>query len=449
MENKYKLKELIQNNCKNQNAYCRIEKRKKVEFRVTNEQVYILKNGVEEGGNVLFESQNGGVMHCFSNITTVLLKQIQDSLLSIKLLDNSLKSSNIYKGCFCNYPKLVDLEIDIIIQQFKEYISFIKNLNRSIINVICYYKEEYIEKQFFNNLGMDVIHDSLDIAFMVKIFFNINNEQFIEVFHDGSSIDRNVVYNRKLELEKFVLNSLYILKLKRVFVPTNSFKKIILDQSVAGTLLHEVIGHLSEADSVENLNNIKRGKRLTNVEVCVYDEAIEQARGYNKFDDEGTLSVRQILIQKGNIIGRLNTIATSNLYKEKACGNARSISYMYAPVCRMRHTSMQDGSTNLKDIIYSCDNCIYLVGSRGGTSGINFSISAKYGIVVHRGKAVGIVYNPILEGNVFKTLMAIKAVCNDKKIHNFYNGCGKDDQYPLPVSFSAPSLFFEGGFFHH
>lgn len=94
----------------------------------------------------------------------------------------------------------------------------------------------------------------------------------------------------------------------------------------------------------------------------------------------------------------------------------------------------------------SCNKAIYLVGSRGGTSGINFSIAAKYGIIIKKGQADGIIFNPSLQGNVFQALLAIDGVCNDKKIFSFYDGCGKDDQYPLPVSFSAPSLFFVGGF---
>ena len=448
MKNQDKLKELILNNHKHQNAYFRVEKRKKYEIKITENQTYLIKNGIEEGGNVLLDLEKKSNLYCFTDITDDLLNEIQTAARS-RNLKKSLITLNTHTGSFCMIEeKSKYIEIEALIEQLRDYINFIKNIDDSIVDVWCQYKEEYIEKQFFNNVGMDVIYDNFDIAFFIKVTFCINHSLFIDTFYDGSSYDRNIVIGRQEDLRKFICKVLSILKLKCYKMAARSFNHIILDQSVAGTFVHEVVGHLSEADNTENFNSVRRGEILSGAYVSVCDESLPEARGYIKFDDEGTLTEKQVIIDRGRLIGRMNTIKTGIYYGERACGNARSISFMHAPLCRMRHTSLSDGEFNLQDILSSCDSGLYLIGSRGGSSGVNFSISSRYGIMIEKGKKVGVIYNPYLQGNVFQALKGIKYVCNDKLTMNFYNGCGRDDQYPLPVSFSSPSLYLEGGFYH-
>ena len=448
MKNQDKLIELIWNDHKHQNAYFRMEKRKKYECKITEDQIYIIKNGIEEGGNVLLDLEEKSCMYCFTEITDDLLKEIETAARG-PCLNKSVITPNTYTGNYCLVQKKnICIGIEAIIDQFREYINFVKMIDNSVVDVCCQYKEEYIEKQFFNNAGMDVIYDNFDIAFFIKITFRVNHLLFTDTFYDGSSCNRNIIENRQEDLRKFICRVLSVLKLKPYQMAAGSFNRIILDQSVAGTFVHEVVGHLSEADNSENFNSVKRGEILAEEAVSVCDESLPEARGYTKFDDEGTLSEKQIIIDRGRLLGRMNTIKTSAYYGEKAFGNARSISFMHAPLCRMRHTSMSEGESALEDIISSCNSGLYLIGSRGGSSGVNFSISTRYGLIIEKGKKTGVIYNPYLQGDVFQALKGIRYLCNDKLTINYYNGCGRDDQYPLPVSFSSPSLYLEGGFYH-
>lgn len=446
MKNQEIVKNIIFNNCNYQNAYFRLENKKKIAFKIIDNVVYVINNGFEEGGNIWLDLKKRKEMFSFTEINDKLYHNLP-KIQNLKKQESTLNIQNQHIGNYCEFNNVAEtFNINEVVDVFKEYICLLKSIDPRIINVLCQYKEEYVKKSFYNNMGMSVVHDSIDIAFYIKIAFVINNERFVDTFYDGSSKDREVIYNREEDLRKFVNNTLSIITLKSYKIPANNFKMFILDQEVTGTLIHEVIGHLSEADSIENFNHIKRGKRLGSSEITVYDEPLLGARGYERFDDEGTLSIRQPLIDRGSIVGRMNTIQTGLVHCEKSCGNARSISYLHAPICRMRHTSMEGGRNDIEDIISSCKNAIYLVGSRGGTSGINFSISSKYGIIIEHGKRIGVAQYPYLQGNVYKVLKGIRLLCNDKKNINFYSGCGKDEQYPLAVSFSAPSIFIEEGF---
>jgi TldD protein len=46
----------------------------------------------------------------------------------------------------------------------------------------------------------------------------------------------------------------------------------------------------------------------------------------------------------------------------------------------------------------------------------------------------------ILAGNLFSTMLNIDAIGNDFKWLNSSGGCGKGNQYPLPVGMGAPHI---------
>jgi TldD protein len=61
--------------------------------------------------------------------------------------------------------------------------------------------------------------------------------------------------------------------------------------------------------------------------------------------------------------------------------------------------------------------------------------------MIREGKIAERVRNVVLTGNVFETLMHIDAVGNDLHVNDGgTGGCGKGQQYPLPVSDGSPHI---------
>jgi TldD protein len=221
---------------------------------------------------------------------------------------------------------------------------------------------------------------------------------------------------------------------------------IIADQMLAGVFIHEAFGHLSEADFVyENPKARKMmtlGRRFGKGILNVYDDgSIPNLRGTTFYDDEGISARRNWLIRNGELVGRLHSRQTAAKMNENASGNARAINYRYAPIVRMTNTAIDNGTTSFKDMIKDIKLGIYACDAYGGQTQLeNFSFSSGYAYMIRNGKIAEMVKDVILAGNLFTTLENIDAIGDDFKWLNTGGGCGKGNQFPLPVGMGSPHI---------
>jgi TldD protein len=221
---------------------------------------------------------------------------------------------------------------------------------------------------------------------------------------------------------------------------------IVADQMLAGVFIHEAFGHLSEADFVyENpkaREMMTMGRRFGKGLLNVYDDgSIPDLRGTTLYDDEGTPARRNWLIRDGELVGRLHSRQTAAKMGESASGNARAMSYRFAPIVRMTNTAIDNGNTSFEDMIKDIELGIYACEAYGGQTQLeNFSFSSGYAYMIRNGKIAEMVKDVILSGNLFTTLENIDAIGNDFKWLNTAGGCGKGNQYPLPVGMGAPHI---------
>ena len=221
---------------------------------------------------------------------------------------------------------------------------------------------------------------------------------------------------------------------------------VVADQMLAGVFIHEAFGHLSEADFVyENpkaREMMTMGRRFGKGLLNVYDDgSIPNLRGTTLYDDEGTPARRNWLIQDGELVGRLHSRQTAAKMGEKASGNARAINYRFAPIVRMTNTAIDNGATSFEDMIKDIELGIYACEAYGGQTQLeNFSFSSGYAYMIRDGKIAEMVKDVILAGNLFATLENIDAIGNDFKWLNTGGGCGKGNQFPLPVGMGAPHI---------
>jgi TldD protein len=220
---------------------------------------------------------------------------------------------------------------------------------------------------------------------------------------------------------------------------------VILDPILAGVFAHEAFGHLSESDFVYQNGNLRQlmvlGKRFGGKHLNIIDDpTVPKLRGSYRYDDEGTPARKTYLIREGILEGRLHSRETATKMGEKTTGNARAINYLFPPIVRMSNTFIEPGDASLEGMLGDIEEGVYVKNWYGGVTSLEmFTFSAGEAHMIRRGKLAELLRPVVLTGNVFATLQNIDAIGNDLDM-NQGGGCGKGEQYPLPVSNGSPHI---------
>ena len=145
---------------------------------------------------------------------------------------------------------------------------------------------------------------------------------------------------------------------------------VVLGPGWPGILLHEAIGHGLEGDFNRKGTSAfagLMGKRIAAPGVTVVDDGtLPDRRGSISFDDEGTASARNVLIEDGILVGFMQDRQNARLMGVPATGNGRRQSYAHAPMPRMTNTIMLGGDADPADVLAELRDGIYAVGFGGG-----------------------------------------------------------------------------------
>ncbi len=209
-------------------------------------------------------------------------------------------------------------------------------------------------------------------------------------------------------------------------------------------MIHEAIGHGLEADLAQqglSVYSKKIGERVASPVITVIDDAtLPNRRGSFCFDDEGTPSMRNILVKNGVLTGYLYDKYTAMVDGTTSTGNGRRESYESRPIPRMTNTLIAPGTLDPADVIRSIPHGLLVKKMGGGqvntvTGDFVFEVQEGYKIVD------GMMEEPIrgatLVGNGPEVLLSIDLVASD--IGFSIGMCGKDSQ-GVPVSDALPTL---------
>lgn len=220
---------------------------------------------------------------------------------------------------------------------------------------------------------------------------------------------------------------------------------VVLDPIMAGLFAHEAFGHLSEADHVYQNESLRQimvlGRRFGGKHLSIVDDpTIPNLRGSHKYDDEGTQAGKSYLIREGILDGRLHSRETAARMGETPTGNARAINHLFPPIVRMTNTYIEPRDASFEEMIADVDEGVYARHWYGGTTSLEmFTFSAAEAYMIRKGKVAELLRPVVLTGNVFTTLQNIDAIGNDLSM-NQGGGCGRNEQYPLPVSLGSPHI---------
>ncbi len=231
--------------------------------------------------------------------------------------------------------------------------------------------------------------------------------------------------------------------------PAGTFD-VVLGPGWPGILLHEAIGHGLEGDFNRKKTSAfagLMGQRIAAKGVTVLDDGtIPDRRGSISFDDEGTQSGKNTLIEDGILVGYMQDRQNARLMGVAPTGNGRRESYAHAPMPRMTNTYMLGGETNPTDIVADLKDGIYAVGFGGGQVDITngkFVFSCTEAYRVKNGVIGAPVKGATLIGDGATALQHIRAIGNDMALDPGMGNCGKQGQW-VPVGVGQPTLMIGG-----
>jgi len=168
---------------------------------------------------------------------------------------------------------------------------------------------------------------------------------------------------------------------------------VAIDNGFGGVIFHEACGHSLEASSVAYGRSQfagKLGQMVANEKVTAIDDGtIPNAWGSINFDDEGTPSRKNVLIENGVLKSYMIDKFNGRRMGMAPTGNARRQAYSFTPTSRMTNTYIAPGEDKYDDIIASIEYGLYAADMGGGsvnptTGEFNFAVNEGY--IIRKGK---------------------------------------------------------------
>ena len=223
---------------------------------------------------------------------------------------------------------------------------------------------------------------------------------------------------------------------------------VVLAPGESGTMIHEAVGHLLEADANRKRQSIfwdKMGQKVANENVTIYDDpTIPRFRGSYNVDDEGTEPRKTLLIERGVLRGYLMDRLSAKVLGMPLTGHGRRENYQHVPIPRMSNTYLDAGEWDPEEILASVKKGLYAVSYQGGqvedTGKFTFSLSLAY--LIEDGRLTAPVRQATLIGSNLDILQKIEMVGKDLKFSRQTGTCGKEGQ-SVPVTDGTPTVKIE------
>jgi len=432
-------------------ADLRYEVRKINKVNLSNNQV-INAGGNTGDGFVLRVLKNGGFASVIftkpEDSATAIQKALENALLAARQSDQTVKMATApvikdqVKAVLIEDPRQISLEEKVeLVQYYSKLVMQVKQISNANLN----YQDSTRERYFVNSEGSEIYEELVDTRLTGAIFSQEGSLNQSAFYRSGSLSGFNRIRQRENDLLFHAKIAVDLLKAEMI---TGGKYDVILNQSLAGTFIHEAFGHKSEADYVMNIQSLKNqmllnsqlGSELVNV---IDDPLMFPQTGSYRYDDEGVAACKVQLMKKGILTGRLHNRITAANLNEPLTGHNMAEDYNFSPIVRMSNTYIEPGTIDFTTMLQMLDNGIYACNSRGGQSGDNFVFTPNYSYLVKNGRIDKMIREISLQGNVINSLKNIIAVGNDFKISET-GGCGKMNQLSIRPTSGGPHILING-----
>ncbi len=353
-----------------------------------------------------------------------------------------VKQFEVNKGNFCEFRGDGDIRkvtVDEKKALLDKYTDQLKD-RAYMTSLKSHYVDNKKTKRFYSSKGADLEFDFQTTGFRISFDLKDGEKLFSESY-DCTSDQFKDLAGREKELEKKFEKSVDFLQNAREVEQGKT--TVIFSPLAAGVFAHESFGHKSESDFMVGDETMKKewvlGKKVGADLLSIIDDGHPRGSGHITFDDEGTRANKTYLINQGVLSGRLHSASSAAALEESVTGNARAMNFEFEPIVRMTTTYIEKGDKTLEALISGVEDGILVETIKHGSGMTTFTIAPSLAYAIKDGKIVYPVKCSVVSGNVFQTLNEIDGVSDDVDLHSFIlGGCGKMEQYPLPVGFGGP-----------
>ena len=220
---------------------------------------------------------------------------------------------------------------------------------------------------------------------------------------------------------------------------------VAIENAFGGVIFHEACGHSLEASQVaygqSQFTMDKLGTQIANPKVTAIDDGtVPGWWGSINFDDEGTPSQRNVLIENGILKNYMIDKFNARRMGMAPTGSSRRESYAHTPTSRMTNTYIAAGEDKNEDIISSIEYGLYAKAMGGGsvnpvTGDFNFSVNEGY--IIRNGEICEPVRGAALVGKGSEILHNIDMVGTDMDLAQ--GMCGSSSGM-VPTSVGQPLI---------
>lgn len=355
--------------------------------------------------------------------------------------DKIVSKFEVNKGKYLRYTDKSVSKLDIdkkdeLLQRFFEVLKTSKYLKTWSGTYI----DNLTEKHILSSKGTDVIFDMQRCGIVIRVTFGNGKDTFFDAFQVGEEYFEDIEKS-VLELSSFIKRAEEFLIKSKPVKPGKY--TVILSPEAAGVFAHESFGHKSEADFMIGDETMRKewaiGSTVGAEILSIADSGTIGGSGFVPFDDEGTKARMNYLIRNGKLAGRLHSSKTAANLEEELTGNARAVNFEYEPIVRMTNTYILPGRDSLDELIKGVKDGFIVYSINHGSGMSTFTLAPCLSYRIEDGKIKEPVRISVITGTVFEALKNIDGVSNELEIKSFVaGGCGKMEQYPLPVGFGGP-----------
>ena len=302
------------------------------------------------------------------------------------------------------------------------------------------YADTRVEKHIMSSKGADLRFDYQSVGLRLDWELAEGEKHFSEIFDRSKTTVEGLYGHEQALRERFEESKRFL----QEAVPVEpGMYPVVLSPLAAGVFAHESFGHKSEADFMVGDQAMKEewkiGTQVGTDILSIVDSGLMPGAGYVPYDDEGTRAGSTYLLKKGVLSGRLHSASTAADLEENPTGNARAMDFEYEPIVRMTTTYIEAGERSFEELLEGIETGVYIKTLNHGSGLSTFTLAPSMAYYIRGGVLAEPVAISVVTGNVFKTLNLIEGLSEEHELLSFsMGGCGKMEQFPLPVGFGGP-----------
>ncbi len=385
-------------------------------------------------------TQNGWV---YANTNETDLKHMNK-------LANSLNKKNSGKGSAqlsqpepIKLDKKVPLKIDPQevpledkVQKVREIFNLARTMDSRIADVYVGYSETTLERILVTSGETEARQVIPRTRVSLVPVAKENDVTDSDVASLGGTVGYEIVDSLTEQVMRDTVKSA-VEQLKAIPAP-GGVHKVILEPGVVGVVCHESFGHGLEADqALRGRSYLKDmlGKKVASDLVTLYeDPSYEGAHGSYYFDDDGTPSRKNTLVENGMLVSFLHDMETASAMKAPLTGNSRTQNATRRRFIRMSNTYAKPGDWDSAEMIKDTKDGILMMHWRSGMEdplGGGMQVVAGKGYVIKNGQKTTPLKSLTLTGRVLDVLGSVDAVSKDG-FHIESGNCGKGPEDFVP-----------------